>query len=293
MSSIRSVRSVILLAALGLAFPLPLCGADAEDVSPPRSLEQLFQDYVKEREDARRLGEERDANQNRLSDLEQQIRQIQMKYATEVRPVRSELSQARAKLAICNRVLAEREPPKPVVGRDVNAGNRIVQQRYNRDLEAFRQRQNQAQKEKPDLEQRIAQLETQLASLDARLESEQKPLLVELRECREKQEDLARQVGAATSRARPLADALRRTPEEERLRRGIYEWEDTFCSLDELRRIHDDLKTECDRNRAELKAKAETDGRPFPEDWRHPRQDKIDALKTLIERAEKKAAAAR
>jgi hypothetical protein len=95
------------------------------------------------------------------------------------------------------------------------------------------------------------------------------------------------------SRAGSLADALRRAPEDQRLRRGICEWEDTFYPVDELRRIHDDLKTARDRDRAELKAKAEAAGRTLPEDWRHPQQDRIDALKILIERAEKEAAATR
>jgi len=63
--------------------------------------------------------------------------------------------------------------------------------------------------------------------------------------------------------------------------------------VDELRRILDDLNAACDRDRAELKAKVEADGRALPEDWHHPQQDKIDALKALIERAEKEAVAAR
>jgi len=266
---------------------------EVQSENAPVPIESLFQDYVGAREDARRLGEERAADQSHLSDLEQQIRQIQTKYTTEVRPVRSELSQAREKLAACNHVLAEREPSRPVVGIDVNAGNRIVQQRYNLALEAFRRRQDKARNEKPGLEQRINQLETQLAAIDARLPTEQTPLLAELRALREKQDDLTRQVGAAMSRAGSLADALRRTPEDQRLRRGICEWEDTFYSVDELRRILDDLKAACDRDRAELKAKAEADGRTFPEDWRHPKQDALDALKALVERAEKEASAAR
>jgi len=304
MSPTQSVHSVLLIAVVGLACPMSLRTADAEEAARPLPqevqsenapvpVERLFQDYVGAREDARRLGEGRDADQNNLSDLEQKIRQIQAQYTTEVRPVRFELSQARAKLAVCNRVLAEREPPRPVVGIDVNAGNKRTQQHYNRDLEAFRQRQDQARKDKPDLEQRINQLEAQLAALDARLPSEQTPLLAELRTLREKQDDLTLQVGAAMSRARSLADALRRAPEDQRLRRGICEWEDTFYSVDELRRILDDLKAECDRDRAELKAKAEADSRTLPEDWRHPQQDKIDALKALLERAGKEAAASR
>ena len=292
----RSVRSALLIAVVGLAFPMSSRTADAEEAARPLPqevqsenapvpVERLFQDYVGAREDARRLGEERDAGQNHISDLAQQIRQIQEKYTTEVRPVRSELSQAREKLAACNRVLTEREPRRPVVGIDVNAGNKVVQQRYNLALEAFRQRQDKARKEKPDLEQRINQLEAQLATLDAQLPSEQAPLLGELRALREKQDNLDKQVGAAMSRAGSLADALRRAPEDQRLRRGICEWEDTFYSVDELRRILDDLKAECDRDRAELEAKAEAAGRTLPEDWRHPKQDTLDALQSLIERA--------
>jgi len=299
-----SIRQILAFAVIALVGSAPWRAADAEEAARPLPqevqpenapvpIERLFQDYVGAREDARRLGEERAADQSHLSDLEKQIRQIQMQYTAEVRPVRSELSRAREKLAACNRALAEREPPRLVAGIDVNAGNKVVQQRYNLALEAFRRRQDKARNEKSGFEQRITELEAQLATLDARLPAEQTPLLTELRALREKQDDLAQKSGAAMSRAGSLADALRRAPEDQRLRRGIYEWEDTFYSVDELRRILDDLKAACDRDRAELKAKAEADGRTLPEDWRHPQQDRIDALKALIERAEKDAAAAR
>jgi len=299
-----SIRQILAFAVIALVGSAPWRAADGEEAarplpqevqpeSAPVPIERLFQDYIEAREDARRLGEEHAADQSHLSDLEQQIRQFQMQYTAEVRPVRSELSRAREKLAACNRALAEREPPRPVAGIDVNAGNKVVQHRYNRELEAFRQRQDKARNEKPGLEQQINQLETQLATLDARLPSEQTPLLTELRALREKQNGLAQQSGAAMSRAGSLADALRRAPEDQRLRRSICEWEDTFYSVDELRRILDDLKVACDRDRAELKAKAEADGHTLPEDWRHPKQDALDALKALIERAEKEAAAAR
>ncbi|HET6440849.1 MAG TPA: hypothetical protein VFH53_00615 [Phycisphaerae bacterium] len=304
MFSIQSVRSVLLIAVVGLACPMSLRAADAEEAASPLPqevqpenapdpIERLFQDYVEARDDVQRLSEARAADQNHESDLEQQIRQIQLQYTAEVRPVRSELSHARAKLAACNRALAEREPPRPVKGLDVNAGNKVVQQRYNLALQAYRRRQNYARKEMSGLEERITELEAQLATLDAQLPSEQTPLLVELRALREKQDNLARQVGAAMSRAGALADNLRQAPEDQRLRRGICEWEDTFYSVDELRRILDDLKTACDRERDELKDKFEADGRILPEAWRHPQQDKIDALKALLERAEKEAAAAR
>jgi chromosome segregation ATPase len=283
------------------ARPLP---QEVQSENAPVPVERLFQDYVGAREDARRLGEERAANLQRLTDLTQQVHQVQGQYTTEVRPVRSELSQARAKLAVCNRVLTAREPPKPVLTKvpspphDTNdqqgwqnrrdrieAENRAIEERYKRNLETFHRYQDQARKEKSGLEQRINQLEAQLAALDARQTSEQTPLLAELRALREAQSNLAQQIGAAMSRARSLADALRQAPEDQRLRRGICEWEDTFYSVDELRRILDDLKAACDRDRAELKAKAEADSRTLPEDWRHPKQDTLDALHSLIERA--------
>ena len=299
-----SMRQMLAFAVIALVGSAPWHAADAEEATRPLPkevpsenasvpVERLFRDYVGAREDARSLGEERAANLQRLTDLTQQVNQIRGQYTTEVRPVRLELGQARVKLAACNHVLAEREPSRPVVGIDVNAGNKTVQQRYNLALEAFRQHQDQARKEKPGLEQQNKELEAQLAAIDARQTSEQTPLLAELRALREKQSDLAQQLGAAMSRAGFLADALRRVPEGQRLRRGICEWEDTFYPVDELRRIHDDLKTARDRDRAELKAKAEAAGRTLPEDWRHPQQDRIDALKNLIERAEKEAAATR
>lgn len=309
----RSVRSAFFIAAVGLACPLSLRIADAEETTPsvPEevlseneevSTERLFRDYVETREDARHLGEERAANLQRQTDLMQQVNQVRGQYTTDVRPVRSELGQIRAKLAVCNRVLAAREPPKPVLikvpsppidksaqvawqnRRDrIEAENRELEERYKRDLEAFRRYQDQARNEKPGLEQRINQLEAQLAALNARLASDQTPLLEELRALRDVQSNLAQKIASAGSRARIFADALRRTPEDERLRQGICEWEDTFYSLDELRRIHDDLKAECDRNRAELEAKAESG--ILPEDWRHPRQNTLDALHSLIEQA--------
>jgi len=311
----RSVRSALFMAVVGLAWPMSLRTADAEEAARPVPeevlsenqavpVERLFRDYLGAREDARRLGEERAANLQRLTDLTQQVHQVRGQYTTEVLPVRSELGQARVKLALCNRVLTAREPPKPVLKKvpsqprdksdqqgwqnrrdQIEAENRAIEERYKRVLETFHRYQDQARNEKPGLEQRIKELEAQLAAIEARQTSGQTPLLVELRALREAQSDLARQVGAAMSRAGSLADALRRAPEDQRFRRGICEWEGTFYSVDELRRILDDLKAARDRDRAELKAKAEADGRTFPEDWRHPKQDALDALQSLIERA--------
>ena len=302
MSSTPFVRSVLLVAVVGLACPMSLRAADAEEAASPLpqevqpknvpiTIENLFQDYVEAREEVRRLGTERDAEQSHMSDLEQQIRQIQLQYAAEVRPVRSDLSRARAKLSACNRVLAEREPRRPVKGIDVNAGNKVVQQRYNRKLASYRRRRDYAQREMSGLAQQIMELETQLATLDAQLPSEQTPLLEELRVLRTKQNTLAQNFSTAMSRTRTLADALRRVPEDQRLRHGIYEWKSTFYSLDELRRLLDDLNAACDHDRSELEAKVEADGRTLPENWRHPQQNKIDALKARIERAEKETAA--
>ena len=315
MFSTQSVRSVLLIAVVGLACPMSLRAADAEEAAPPVSegvlsenpavpVERLFQDYVGAREDSRRLGEESAANQQHLTDLTQQVRQIQGQYTTEVRPARAELGQARAKLAVCNRVLTAREPTRPllrsvpIISGDKNAKkglqnwrehiraeNRAIEENYKRTLESFRRYQAQARKEKPGLEQQISQLEAKLVASDARQASEQTPLLTELRALREKQNALAQQIGAAMSRARSLTDALRRAPEDQRLRRGICEWENMFYSVDELRRILDDLKATCNRDRAELKAKAEADDRTLPDDWRHPKQNTLDALHSLIERA--------
>jgi hypothetical protein len=289
--------------------------ADAEEAASPVPeevlsenqavpVERLFRDYLGAREDSQRLGEERAANLQRLTDLTQQVHQIQGQYTTEVRPVRSELDQARAKLAVCNRILTAREPPKPLLrsvprktrdtsGRKgelsqrerIEAENRAIEENYKRTLESFHRYQDQARKEKTGLDQRVNQLEAQLAASEARQTSDQTPLLVELRALREKQDALAQQIGAAMSRAGALADALRRAPEDQRLRNGICEWENMFFSVDELRRILDDLKATCDRDRAELEAKAQAAGRTLPEDWRHPKQDTLDALHSLIERA--------
>ena len=310
-----SIRQMLAFAVIALVGSASWRAADGEEAARPVPeevlsenqavpVERLFLDYIGAREDARRLGEERAANLQRLTDLTQQVHQVQGQYTTGVRPVRSELSQARAKLAVCNRVLMAREPPKPVLIKvpspppDTNAQqgwqdrrdriedeNHALEEHYKRDLEVFHQYQDQARKEKPGLEQRIKELEAQLAALDARQTSEKTPLLAELRALREAQNNLAQQIGTAMSRAGALADALRRAPEDQRLRRGICEWEGTFYPVDELRRILDDLKAKCDRDRAELKAKAEAAGRTLPEDWRHPKQDALDALQSLIEQA--------
>ena len=302
MFSTPFVRSVLLVAVVGLACPMSLRAADAEEAAsplPPKvqpenapiTIENLFQDYVEAREEVQRLGTERDAEQSHMSDLEQQIRQIQLQYTAEVRPLRSELTRSRATLAACKRALTEREPRRPVKGLDVNAGNRVVQQRYNRKLAAYRRRQNYARKEMSGLAQRITELEIQLATLDAQLPSDQTPLLEELRVLRNRQNNLTQKFSTAMSRTRTLADALRRVPEDQRLQRGICEWENTFYSMDELRRILDDLNAACDRDRSELEAKVEADGRTLPKSWRHPQQDKLDALKARIERAGKETAA--
>jgi hypothetical protein len=69
-------------------------------------------------------------------------------------------------------------------------------------------------------------------------------------------------------------------------REDIAEWDGQFRLLTDLRTLHAELQAEIDRMRVELEEAAHLAGRDFPTDWRHPQQDKVDALKALIERAE-------
>jgi chromosome segregation ATPase len=172
--------------------------------------------------------------------------------------------------------------------------------KYQQEMASLQKEQAAARAEVPKLESTIKQCEEKLKKLGADLETKQAPTLNQTLATNEEVRAENRKTEVLEGRVEDMAKALRAAPEDVRLRNGIVEFEGRFYSAYELQQTHKTTQAEIDAVREQLKAESDKAGLPFPENWRHPQQDRMDAIKRLVEKvqvareaAAKEAAAAK
>ena len=274
---------------------------------------QVFEAYREARAKMGELVEQGRPVRGALTGLNRKINKLRGEALAKKRPLRADLSKARAKKRKAARVLDIRPPrepryrpapTEPKQSRYPNEGeyddavrryrreakrvreyNEGLKQKYERNLEAYNKMRAEAKKAVQESETTIADCEKQVEAVQQELSETQRPLLEERKRLNAEITTLTNQARALITRADALADAMRSAPEDVRFRLGIIEWEGKFYTLEELEALHAETQAEIDRTREQLKEQAKLAGRDFPEDWRHPQQDRMDALKALIERA--------
>ncbi len=171
--------------------------------------------------------------------------------------------------------------------------NDLATKKYQQEMAALQKEQATARAEVPKLESTIKQCEEKLKALGAELETKQAPTLDQTLATNEEVRAENRKTEVLEGRVEDMAKALRAAPEDLRLRNGIVEFEGRFYSAAELQQTHKTTQAEINTVQAQLKAESDKAGLPFPENWRHPQQDRMDAIKTLLEKvqASKEAAA--
>ena len=284
------------------------------------SLAELFQNRRHVQAEMEKLVEEGKKAQSALDDLNRQIYTLRGENDNSKRPIRTDMAKAvadRRKAEAALRAQAptepryEREPPQPARIQSSSDSYRDAVDEWRREVSRIRQ-QNYALKREYDkrlaeyqkakaeansvtqaAQVKVAECQKQLAELDKQFEDAQTPVLAKQLQMNDEIQSLGRQARALLVRAQAMEQAMREAPETVLFRGRIVEWDGKFYLLDELRLLYAETQGEIDRVRDQLREDARLAGRSFPDDWRHPQQDRIDALKALIERAEKEAAAAR
>ena len=164
----------------------------------------------------------------------------------------------------------------------ITQANTQLTQKYTTEATALKKQQDDANKEMPKLEKTNSDGDAKVQQLEQDLETKLTPMLDKVKAANEDVAAADRETSGYTARLKAIADALRASPETLRFKHGIVEWEGRFAPLAELQKYLTDTQAEIERVRAQMKAEADAAGRPFPSDWRHPQQDRLDALKALI-----------
>ena len=284
------------------------------------SLAELFQNYRQVHAEMEKLVEEGKKAQSALDDLNRQISTLRGENDNNKRPARTDMAKAVADRRKAEAALRGQPPTEPRYEREplqpsriqyssdsyrdamddwrsevrrIREQNAALKQEYGKRLAEYQKAKAEANSVIQAAQAKVAEYQQQLAALDKQLEDAQAPVLAKRLQMNDEIQSLGRQARALLVRAQAMEQAMREAPETVLFRGRIAEWDGKFYLLDELRALYAETQGEIDRVRDQLREDARLAGRSFPDDWRHPQQDKIDALKALIERAEKEAAAAR
>lgn len=166
----------------------------------------------------------------------------------------------------------------------IDQTNQAAMQRYQTDYAAWKKAKDDADKELPKIEQALKDLQAKLEQNAAALAAKQAPVMEKLKAANEEAQGIARKIETLQTRIRGMADALLAAPETLRFKHGILEWEGALAPLADLQKQLNETQAEIDRVTQQMKAEGKA-----PEGWRHPQQERMDALAGLVARA--KAAA--
>jgi hypothetical protein len=233
-----------------------------------------------------------------LEAVREQQRPIRAKIGqlrTEYRQMQLDVARGKPKPA---RLQTEPRRPYELRGRKHDRWRREVERirrenererdRYRKELDAYNKAKAKLAKEGDKMRAEIDELQAELDKIEAEVGAQQAPLVSQRRRTSDEIASLIRQGEAVKSRNEAEVAALRRVPETERFRHGIAEWEGIFRTIPELEKLHRDTVRGIEAARRELEeltSKGNPAGPGLPADWRHPQQDRMDALAALLERA--------
>ena len=167
----------------------------------------------------------------------------------------------------------------------IRSDNGQKTKRYQMQLKTYQQQQSAAKAAIPKLQATIKQSMGKLDGIDTDLKEKQAPTRHKSDSVTETVLVKNRQASVAETHVKQMAAALRAAPESLRAKHGIVEFEEVFYGLSILKTTYAKTQGEINRVRDQLKAESEKAGIPFPEKWRHPQQDRMDAIKALLDKA--------
>jgi len=291
-------------------------------------IEKVFQDYLAAKEELKPLDEKLKAARGDAAAIQLQMNNMKNDNLASERPIRTDMGKANVKRRELAKAAEALEPPKPQLQavppqpRDysanirstyssgnsnnayddamrnwrrqadaVNRANDAATKKYQADLAAWRKARDDAKNQLPKVDQQIKDLDKKLEQSAADLTVKQAPFMEKYKAANEEAGGIMRKMSAVETRVQAIVDALKSAPETMRLKHGIAEWEGEFVALADLEKTYTATQAEIDRVRAQLKADAQQAGRAFPTNWRHPQQDRMDAMKALLDKAKAAAAA--
>ena len=296
------------------------------------SIDKLFQDYLAAKAELDPLGDKTAAGRDAAGAIQFQMNNMKNESVLAERPTRNELLKANTKRREVAKAAEALEPQKPRLqpippqprnysanvhsqysssrGSSSNQYDDLLQRwqqqadairrandtatkKYQTDLAQWKKARDDAQNQLPKIDADIKTLEQKLQQFAADLTTKQAPLMEKSKATNEEILGIGRQVSAVETRIQGMVEALQASPEALRLEHGICAWEGGFSPLADLDKLYETTQADINRVHAQLKAEAQQAGRPFPENWRHPQQDRMDALNALVTKAKATIAAAK
>ncbi|MCX5684603.1 MAG: hypothetical protein NT049_13065 [Planctomycetota bacterium] len=167
----------------------------------------------------------------------------------------------------------------------ITRANAEAQKKYQNDKTDWKKAKDNADKELPNIDQAVKDLQAKLDQNAAALADKQAPLMEKIKAAGEEAQSINRLTEAVQTRIKAMSDALKAAPETLRFKHGIIEWEGAFQPQADLEKLLAETQAEINRVTAQMKAEAAAAGRPLAADWRHPQQDRMDALAAILARA--------
>ena len=285
-------------------------------------VEKLFQDYRATGAALKALDDKCCPVRQRLADLGRQLSKAGFESGSQDWALRLEIAKIRNQQRDYRKTLADKPPSKPLpeplppppqptrswhsntptylqAYRDwqmrcelIKRANEEALAKYNQDMTEFNRKQEDIKKQIPQMDTTVKQLEEKLVKVAADLQANLQPLLDKQKSARAELQAFDRERDALTTRLNLVEKAIRSAPEPIRMARGIVRWEDAFHSLADLEKLYNETQAEINQVVNQMKAEATAAGRTFPPDWRHPQQDRMDALQALIAKVKAARAAA-
>jgi len=219
-------------------------------------IQKLFEMYVRERDQLRYIRQHGSAEQEQLQKLHREIALIRGEARQEQQPVRRELAKARNELRECNRILHLSPPSKPQLQRlpspprrpasgydsdyDSSSGwydkarrdwerqceairrqNKVRMEQYQRELQAYQKKQNDAKQAVPKLEAKIKECMKELGEIEDEYEKKGAPTLRRSDQVTDRVRAHNRRVEVIEARVEAMTKALLAVPEPIRHKHGI------------------------------------------------------------------------
>ena len=275
-------------------------------------IDNLFKDYLASRVELQEAEAKAATARDGIATIQSQINAMKNESVLAEQPIRKDIGKQTAKHRELTKASEAQQPPKPRLQQNpqrprtygvgasaqsdpamqdwqaqvkaIASANDAMTKKYQTDYAQWKKAKGDADKELPKIDQALKDLQAKIDQNNATLATRQAPLLEKIKAANEEARGMARKIEALQTRIKGMADALLAAPETLRFKHGILEWEGVFWRVADLEKLLADTQAEIDRVTRQMKAEGKA-----PEGWRHPQQDRMDALGKAIARA--KAAA--
>jgi len=169
--------------------------------------------------------------------------------------------------------------------KQIEKQNEMKVKQYRTEIKEYQKQRKAIKQEVPKLEAEAKKLEKQLEAIEKKYENKIAAAGQQSETMSGRVQTHYRRVDLIERKVEEMAEALSAVPEEVLCQHGIAAFEGQFQSVEDLRRRYKRRQRKIDHAHERLQVECEELGIPFPDNWRHPQQDRMDKIKALIVKA--------